>query len=139
MSENQVKISLKLQNTLLDFLKFLFKLIINDKREKLTFKGNFKQRTGLSQERMIMGTFCVNQTMLQYVFLVLKIGMIDKFSYFLCFEEHLKKNFVQPLLNFIYIVIQIKFINFWMSHFTPYCGANETVSLLHIKYCYIVN
>ena len=37
-------------------------------------------------------------------FLVLKIGKIHKFSYFLCFEEHFKRNFIQPLLHFIYIV-----------------------------------
>ena len=38
------------------------------------------------------------------VFLVFKIGMIHKFSYFLCFEEHFKRNFIQPLLHFTYIV-----------------------------------
>ena len=39
-----------------------------------------------------------------HVFLVLKIGMIHTFSYFLCFEEHFKRNFIQSLLYFIYIV-----------------------------------
>ena len=37
-------------------------------------------------------------------FSCLKIGMIHKFSCFLCFEEHFKRNFIQPLLHFIYIV-----------------------------------
>ena len=32
---------------------------------------------------------CYNQVQ---VFLVLKIGMIHKFSYFMCFEEHFKQN-----------------------------------------------
>ena len=37
-------------------------------------------------------------------FFVLKIEMMHRFSYFLCFEEHFKRNFIQPLLHFAYIV-----------------------------------
>ena len=37
-------------------------------------------------------------------FSCLKIGMIHKFLCFLCFEEHFKRNFIQPLLHFAYIV-----------------------------------
>ena len=38
------------------------------------------------------------------VFFVLKIEMMHRFSYFLCFEEHFKRNFIQSLLHFAYIV-----------------------------------
>ena len=55
---------------------------------------------------MIIKTFCVwirHYYNNMHVFLVLKIGMIHEFLYFLYFEEHFKRNFIQLFLYFIHI------------------------------------
>ena len=53
---------------------------------------------------MIIATFCVNFYTKVNVFLVLKIGLLHKFSNFFCFEERFEKQFIQILLYFIFFL-----------------------------------
>ena len=63
-----------------------------------------------------------------FCFLVLKIGMLHKFSYLLCFEEQSKKK-IQVLFCFIYIVLIDQIANFHLCLCLFY--------VLYVLYIYI--
>ena len=107
---------------------------------------------------------CYNKV---HVFLVLKIGIIHKFCILLVFWRTFLKKFMQLLwlMQLIYIVLIDQIVNFslcwfyalfvirkhfvevlgrwknvfWVSHFTPDCGTNETVPLPQTNNSYNIN
>ena len=69
---------------------------------------------------MLLGTkdnrdfLCELDIATMHVFLAMKIGMIQKFLYFLCFEEHSKKKIMQllQLMKLFYLVLIDQIVKF---------------------------